>query len=362
MKVAIVHDDLVQWGGAEKVLLAISEMFPEAPIYTSIYRPSNKLIKQYFGSKDIRTSFLQKLPAFKWLYRGQLPLYSLAFEQFDFSQYDLVISQTTRFAKAIITKPATLHLSYCHTPPRFLWHLSGELGLAKWLDPMLSMLRLHDQIVSSRVDYWLAGSFNAQRRLAKFYRVDSTVLQPFVDDQLLAYPLPSTGDYFLVISRLNRYKNIELVVKTFNQLGWPLVIVGHGPQQDQLIHQAGSNIQFKSNLTDQELRKILAGAKAVIVAAEEDFGMVAIEAQSMGKPVIAFSQGGSVETVIEAKTGLFFHELSRENLISTLQRFNTINWQPAKIRQHAKQFSRQKWQIKFQKLLNSVVTSYTINR
>ncbi|MEK6808074.1 MAG: glycosyltransferase family 4 protein, partial [Nanoarchaeota archaeon] len=169
MRVAIVHDDLVQWGGAERVLLGLTEIFPDAPIFTSVYDPDNLVLKRHFVNKKIVTSFLQKIPGWGSLYKILLPFYPLAFEQFDFSEFDLVISHTTRFAKSIITKPATIHICYCHTPPRFLWHLSGKgsYGLGEIL---MTKLRLYDQVSSKRVDHFLAGSINAQKRIKKIYR------------------------------------------------------------------------------------------------------------------------------------------------------------------------------------------------
>src|SRR3989338_5581154 len=168
MRVAIVHDDLVQWGGAERVLLGISEIYPDAPIYTSVFDRTNSTLLQNFGTKKIIASFLQNIPGWKSLYKTLLPLYPLAFEQFDFSDFDLVISHTTRFAKSIITKPKTKHVCFCHTPPRFLWHFSGlgNMGLGEIL---MTKLRIYDQVTARRVDYFIAGSENARKRIKKVY-------------------------------------------------------------------------------------------------------------------------------------------------------------------------------------------------
>ena len=209
MKIALVHDDLVQWGGAEKVLWEISEMFPKAPIYTSVFDQNNSLITEKFGNKKIMTSFLQKIPGWRGLYRPMLPLYPLAFESFDFSEFDLVISQTTKFAKAIITTPKTKHICLIHTPPRFLWHLPSDRS-SVLLSPVFSYLRWYDQISARRVDYYLAGSLNCQQRLRKVYQVDSTVLYPFVDETLKPKTEPFNGGYYLLIARLNEYKNAQL--------------------------------------------------------------------------------------------------------------------------------------------------------
>src|SRR3989344_5672572 len=179
MRVAIVHDDLVQWGGAERVLEGICEIFPEAPIFTSVFDRKNLELKKRFGNKKVITSFLQKLPGWKSLYKPLLPLYPIAFEQFDFSKFDLVISHTTRFAKCIITKPTTKHICYSHTPPRFLWNFSGE-KYSKYLNPLFSKLRILDRVSSKRVDHFLAGSDNAKRRIKKIYKTNSKVVYPFI--------------------------------------------------------------------------------------------------------------------------------------------------------------------------------------
>src|SRR3989344_7089135 len=196
MKIALVHDDLIQWGGAEKVLAEISNIFPDAPIYTAISDLKNPHLARNFKGKKIFTSFLQKLPMHVRLYKALLPLYPIAFEQFDFSQYDVVLSHTTRFAKSIITKPETKHICYIHTPPRFLWNFSGEK--THWfLEPFFNNLRKFDLISSKRVDYWVAGSKNCQKRLKKIYGVESNVLYPFVDVEDYNQVKSFNGDYYL---------------------------------------------------------------------------------------------------------------------------------------------------------------------
>ncbi len=224
MRVAIVHDDLVQWGGAERVLQGLTEIYPEAPIYTSVYDINNQILKKMFGSKKIVTSFLQKIPLWRKLYKAMLPLYPLAFEQFCFDGYDLVISHTTRFAKSIITKPSVKHISYCHTPPRFLWHFSGEKSYG-WGEALLTQLRIYDQISARRVDFFLAGSENAKKRIEKIYRVDSEVVYPFVDLERFKGVEGFHGGYFVVIGRPNEYKRFDLAKKACGQLKVPLRLV-----------------------------------------------------------------------------------------------------------------------------------------
>lgn len=360
LKVAIVHDDLVQWGGAERVLLAISELFPEAPIYTSLYDLDHTILKQKFAGKTIMTSFLQKMPFWKKFYRGLVPIYPLAFEQFDLSGFDLVISHTTRFAKSIITKPNTLHICYCHTPPRFLWHFSGDLKIPALVQPLLSWLRLYDQISSHRVDRWLAGSYNCQRRLRKIYQVDSVVLQPFVDDIFLNTKLVKTNqDYYLVVARLLPYKNVELVIRTFNQLGTKLIIIGTGPQQNFLKQLANPNVSFIEQASDEVVRQKIQQSKAIVIAAEEDFGMVSLEGQALGKPIIAYGKGGSLESVVDGKTGVLFDQLTEESLTTAITKFEKMTFKPINCRQNAARFSHSKFITQFEELISQITSKYT---
>ncbi len=304
MRVAIVHDDLVQWGGAERVLEAICEIYPDAPIYTSVFDQNNKELAKRFGNKKIQTSFLQIIPGWKTLYKGLLPFYPIAFEQFDFSGFNLVISNTTRFAKSIITKPGTTHVCYCHTPPRFLWHFSGETSYG-WLELLMSKLRIYDVVSARRVDYFLAGSGNAKRRIKKIYRMDSKVVYPFIDLGRFMEVKSSSGDYFVIVGRPTKYKRFDLAIKTCKRLNLPLKIISGG-------------------LEDAEVIKVLADCKALIIPGEEDFGITALEAQALGKPVIAYRKGGAMETVIEGKTGIFFDEQTIESLSLAIIRFNSL--------------------------------------
>lgn len=350
MKVALVHDDLVQWGGAERVLLALSELFPEAPIYTSVFNSNNPILAQKFKNKIIVPSFMQNIPGWRNMYRMLLPLYPLAFEQFDFSEFDLVISHGTRFAKSVITKPRTKHIHYSHTPPRFLWNFSGETS-SKLLYPYLSFLRLYDQISSKRVDKWIAGSKNCQKRLEKIYRVDSKVCEPFVDDIFLRQE-PFDGGYFLMVSRLNSYKKVDIAVKAFKDNGFVLKVVGTGPQFNELKGIAGDNIEFLSRIDENLLANLFAGCRALIVTAEEDFGLTALEAQACGKPVIAFGKGGVTETVIEGKTGVFFSEQTEKGLQSALEKFDIMRFDSKEIIKHAEKFSKSNFKKKFRQAMN----------
>ncbi len=335
MRVAIVHDDLVQWGGAERVLLGLCEIYPDAPIYTSVFDDRNELLQGKFGSKKIITSFLQNIPGWRKLYKLMLPLYGLAFEQFDFSQFDLVISQTTRFAKSIVTKPETKHICYCHTPPRFLWHFSGvgNFGLGEVL---LSKLRIYDAIAARRVDHFIAGSENAKKRIKKVYRVDSKVVYPYIDLERFQGIESFDGGYFLVIGRPNRYKRFDLAQKACQKLGLDLKMISGGLNDEMVVH-------------------ILAGCKALIIPGIEDFGLTSLEAQALGKPVVAFAEGGALETVIPSKTGLFYNKQTEESLADVLKKLDSVKIKPIDCTANAAKFSKEKFISNFKQIVASML-------
>ncbi len=353
MRVALVHDDLVQWGGAERVLLGLCEAFPEAPVFTSVYDKANPVLRQQFAGKKVITSFLQKIPGWRDFYKTMLPLYPIAFEQFDFSGFDLVISQTTRFAKSVITKPGTTHICYCHTPPRFLWNFSGERppGIFK---PYFNYLRRFDLISSQRVDVWAAGSVNAADRIKKVYKADSKVIYPFIDLARFSGVETFDGGFYLVISRLNRYKRVDLAVVAANKLKLPLKVVGVGPERSNLERLAGPTVEFLGRVDDNLAIKLLAGCKALIVAGEEDFGLTPLEAQALGKPVIAYGVGGALETVIPGETGIFFHNQSVESLVEALNELDKLGFNQIKCISQARKFSRENFILSFKGLANSV--------
>lgn len=365
MRVAIVHDDLVQWGGAERVLEGLCEIFPDAPIYTSVFDKENLELQKRFGSKVIRTSFLQDLPGRNLFYKTMLPLYGIAFEQFDFSEFDLIISHTTRFAKSIITKPKTKHICYCHTPPRFLWKLSNE-RTPKYLETFLSKLRIYDSISARRVDYFLAGSKNAAIRIKKIYKKDSKVLFPFIDLDRFKNVESWDGGYFVVIARLNKYKRVDLAVSACLELGVPLKIIGSGSELENFRFWASQNdkgnlIEFLGNLDDDIVVQVLAGCKALIMPGVEDFGLTSLEAQALGKPVIAYQAGGALETVIEGKTGILFQEQTVESLIKALLKISSkarpaFSWDPEDCRSNAKNYGKSQ----FAKKLNDIIYSYDL--
>jgi len=343
-KVAFVADWLVNRGGAERVLLSLRELFPSAPVYTSIYNPDRL---PGFEDASMITSFLQKLPAAKTKHTLYFPLMPYAFEQFDFSAYDIVISSSHSAAKGIITKPRTLHISYCHSPMRYCWDNShayiDQYGLnpllAKPAKKMITRMRLWDRAAADRVDFFIANSKYIKKRIQKYYRRDSTVIHPPVDTSFFSEPA-KIGEYFLAVGRLTPYKRFDLIIDIFNELKWPLVIVGTGKDEKKLKALAKENIRFLGDIADEELKNIYKKSIALIFPQVEDFGLTPLEAMSSGKPVIAFAEGGALETIDPGRTGLFFTEQKGEHLKKTLLEFEALKWNPSDIRKHARLFDK----------------------
>lgn len=354
MRIALVHDDLMQWGGAEKVFAEISNIFPEAPIYTALADFKNPLILKNFKGKKIVTSFLQKIPFYRKLYKPLLPLYPIAFEQFDFSGFDLVISHTTRFAKSIITKPETIHVCYIHTPPRFLWNFSGENP--DFLPALLLLsLRKFDLISAKRVDFWIAGSKNCRQRLQKVYKVDSEVLYPFVDTEKYNPQNRFEGDYYLIISRLNKYKKVDVALEAFKRSGRKLIVVGSGPEYKSLKNNISEKISFLGKVSNELLESLISGCQALIITAQEDFGMTAIEAQNFGKGVICFSKGGALETVINGKTGVYFEKQTPQSLNEAIDKFESLKIEADDCLANANKFSKSNFKKKLLELVQKAM-------
>jgi glycosyltransferase involved in cell wall biosynthesis len=344
-KVALVHDHLFQHGGAENVLLSIHEIYHLAPIYTLVF---DQLKAKEFAKKKIITSFINRLWGARRHFKWFLPLMPLAWEQFDFSAYEVIISSSSAFCKGLLMPPNTMHISYCHSPTRYLWSDAqsyvAELNQPKiikfFLPPMLNRLRQWDFQAAQRVDYFIANSQFVAKRIKKYYRRDAKVIYPPVAVDQFAVSERS-GDYYIIVSRLRPYKRVDLAVKAFNQLGLPLVVVGAGEEYANLISQAKTNIKFVGEVTEQEKCRLLQDAKAFIFPQEEDFGISAVEAMACGKPVIAYRSGGALETVVENKTGIFFAEQSWESLVEAVLKFEKIknNFNALEIRQWAEKFS-----------------------
>ncbi len=346
MKVALVHDYLNQMGGAERVVLAFHELFPDAPVYTSIYDP--KRVDAAFQKMDIRTSFMQKLPLVKKHHQPFLPLYPFAMESLDLRGYDLVLSSSSAFGKGVITRPGTMHICYCHTPMRWCWNYEEyvereHLGkVARSVLPyFITKLRVWDQTTSMRVDHFIANSPVVAERIQKYYRRDAVVIPPPVEtSRFLFDPAGQVEDYFLVVSRFMPYKRIDLAIEACNRLKLPLVIIGGGRDEQRLKKLAGPTISFKGRLSDEEVLHYYAHCRALILPGEEDFGITPLEAQASGRPVIALGAGGALASVIDGVTGAFFQEQTVESLTETLATFDESSYDRQAIRNHALEFDK----------------------
>ncbi len=348
MKLALVHDYLVQDGGAERVLQALQEIWPEAPTFTLFFDPDRL---PAFRGRDIRTSFLQRAPLIKTKYQMYVALMPTAVEHLDLTDYDVVLSNTSAFAKGVIVRRDALHLCYCHTPTRYLWSDTHsyvqELRLPRMakslLLPILSYLRLWDRQAAERVDAFIANSKTVEERIKKYYRRESRVIHPPVEvDRFFVSPEPKR--YFLAGGRLVAYKRFDVIIEAANRTGLPVKIFGTGPIEEELRRRAKPNIEFLGKVSDEERARLYANAKAYIHPQEEDFGITAVESMASGRPVLAYRKGGATETVIDGVTGQFLDEQSWEELADAMIRFEDGRWDPARIRAHAETFHQRQFQ------------------
>ncbi|MDA3815204.1 MAG: glycosyltransferase [Patescibacteria group bacterium] len=347
MKIAIVHDYLIQYGGAERVLEALCEIWPHAPIYTLIH--DSKKVHERFSDKRVKTSFLQNIPFTKNNHRIFPPLMMLAIEQFNFDYYDIVISDSSSFAKNIITNPSTLHISYCHTPMRYAWddcqYYTQEFGfpklLKKFIPFFMNYIRNWDYIATSSVDSFIANSNFVNGRIKKYYNRSAKTIHPPVEvDNFYISPEDQLGDYFLMVGRMMKYKKMDTVIEAFNKLGLPLKIVSRGPEFKNLKKIAGNNIEFTGRVSEKKLQEIYSKAQAFIFPQEEDFGIVAIEALASGRPIIAFRSGDIVEHIEEGRSGLFFDNQNKEDIIKAVKKFQKIKFNSNFIRSSALKFNK----------------------
>jgi glycosyltransferase involved in cell wall biosynthesis len=329
LKVAIVHDWLTVMGGGEKVVESLLDIFPHAPIYTTMAIRNN--LSPKLVAADIRTSFLQKnVKGDKANHQKYLPWMPAAFESFDLNEYDLVISSSSCCAKGVITGSQTTHICYCHTPTRYVWEHFYEY--TKNMNPLkkrillyyMNYLRTWDYAAAQRVDHFIANSKFVAGRIKKYYRREAEVIYPPVRTDYFT-PGDEDGDFFLVVSRLVGYKRIDLAVDAFNKLGLPLVVIGDGSERKTLESSAKSNITFLGWQSDDVVRDYMRKCKALIFPGEEDFGITPVEVQSCARPVIAFSNGGALETIIPGVTGVFFDSQEANSLIAAIKSLNEIS-------------------------------------
>lgn len=354
LKVAIVQEWLVTVGGSDKVVKAILDVFPQADVYTLV---AKKEICDELGIDwaKVHTSFIQKMPLGTKKHRAYLPLFPFAIEQFDLRGYDIVISSSHCVAKGVLTKADQLHICYCHSPIRYVWDMCNEYleeshlakGVKSWLVRyLLHRIRKFDVSTANRVDYYISNSDYVGRRIAKTYRRESTTIHPNIDIRNFEY-CGEKQDYYLASSRLVAYKRIDMIVDAFNRMpDKRLVVIGGGPQLEMLRKKAGTNIEVMGYQPFDVLKERMQHAKAFVFAADEDFGMIPIEAQACGTPVIAYGHGGSLETVSGGKTGLFFNEQTPEAVIEAVNKFEAMGEQPFKYedcRKWAEGFSEERF-------------------
>ncbi len=352
MKVAIVHDWLVAYAGADRVVDQMHVLFPNAPIYTLVYDKKN--MPKRFETYDIRTTFVQKIPFATRIYKWLLTLMPRAFEQLDLMAYDLVISSCSCCSKGVITRPDAVHICYCNTPIRYAWDFYHVyLKQAHWLKRLvmpsqMSRIRLWDYAAAGRVDHFIANSNYIAKRIQKYYRREADVIYPSVHINEMTPP-DHPDDYYLMVGRFTHYKRMDLGVLACVALGKRLIVVGGGEMEKTMRALANQNVTFLGKKSDEEIRTLYRNAKAFLFPGEEDFGITVVEAQSAGCPVLAFGRGGALETVRDGETGYFFDEQSKESLMQCMERFEKegVAYDRQAIKEHSKQFSEERFRCQF---------------
>ncbi|MBP9773797.1 MAG: glycosyltransferase [Candidatus Peribacteraceae bacterium] len=368
MKVALVHELLTMRGGAERVLKIAADLFPEAPIYTLLY--DEKKLGDWFPANRVRPSSLQRFAGISTNHHLYLKHFPAAVEAWDFSQFDLVISFSSAFAHGIICNGRPKHICYVHSPARYLWDRTHDVlstadhGLfgslkRRHLEKIFHTLRIWDSEAADRPDKLLAASKEVQRRIELYWRRESDVVYPPIDDSWLdntKYELRSTNyeKSFLIVSTLARYKRIDLAIQACNELNLPLTIVGDGPDKNRLKSIAGPTVRLRGHLAHAAVRELYKSATATIFPGEEDFGLVPLESMACGTPVIAYGKGGALETVIAGKTGTFFDEPTVESLKKVLMDFDATRFDPSDCRKQAEKFNRTQFEAQLRKAIEEL--------
>jgi glycosyltransferase involved in cell wall biosynthesis len=359
-RVALVHDYLIQDGGGERVLQALQEIFPQAPTFTLFYDPERA--HQDFIGKDIRTSKLATWPFIRGREEWTLPFMPMEIERFDLSSYDLVISSSISFSKGVIVPPGALHICYMHTPTRWLWEdrvsyideLPQPRIIKRFLQPLLHRLRQWDRLAAERPDVIVTNSEISKKRIQRYYRREAQIIHPPVD--LSSIPLSThVGSYWITGGRLVAYKRFDLTVRAFTKLNMPLKVFGIGPELERLKKIAGPKIEFLGRVSDKEKIQLIEESIGFIHPQIEDFGITAVEAMAMGKPVIAYGKGGASETVIPGVTGVHLEAQSWEDIGDAVIRFDSSHYDPQAIRQHAERFSKERFIEQFSTMIYSLV-------
>lgn len=358
MKLAIVHDFLTQYGGTERCLDALKEIFPDAPIYTLLY--DREKLPQY-KNWDIRTSFLQKCPLWKKNHYIYFPFYQNIIERFDLSDYDIVLTISVNYAKGVILNENTMHICYCITPSRFAYSMEERYinnfnsFYKKPIKFLVKRFKNWDMKTKERPHYYITISNCVKERIKKYYNKDSEVIYPPINtDFFKSFEDKTRDDFYLLIARFKEFKNIPLAIKAFNKLEKPLFIVGSGDNEEYFRKISNKNIRFLGELDSRKQKDMhyyYSNCKALILPSEEDFGIVSVETQACGRPVIAFAKGGALETVIAGRTGVFFDEETPESLHSAVKRFEKIKFDRESIRQNALKFDKKIFKEKIKEFI-----------
>ncbi len=358
--------------GGEKCLEVLCELFPDATLYTLLHKKGS--VSETISRMKIKTSFIQKLPLALNHYQKYLPLFPTAIEQFNLTEYDLVISSSHCVAKGVITRPETCHICYCYTPMRYAWEMydvyfnPNTVGpLVRWTIPLfMNYLRRWDEKSADRVDYFAAISETVKARIQKHYHRDAGVIYPPADVDFYSLS-KNTGDYFLVTSALVPYKRVDLAILAFNESNLPLLVIGEGVEKNKLRKLARGNINFLDWQNPSDLKKYYSECKALIFPGEEDFGIVPVEAQACGKPVIAYGRGGVTESVKGAypdqeitsnHTGIFFYPQTKEALMDAVQRFESVQFDPERVRENVLRFDRKIFKEKIEEFIEVKFAEY----
>ena len=364
MAVALVHDWLTGMRGGERVLEALCGMYPDADIFTLYHRRGS--VSAGIERHRIRTSFVQRLPLAGTYYRQYLPLFPMAVEQFDLDPYDLVISSSHCAAKAVVPSRRARHLCYCHSPMRYAWDQfdayfgparTGRLASRWFYRPLLARLARWDASTATRVHRFVANSTHVAERIRRYYNRAATVVYPPVDTIFFQPAAISPGSHFLIVSALVPYKRIELAIEACDRVGAALRIVGDGPDRARLEARAGRTVEFLGRLSDEAVRDEYRRALAVVLPGEEDFGIVPVEAQACGRPVVALGRGGALETVADSDTGVLFAEPDMASLAAALDRVARLRFDSTRISQHAQRFSHDRHVRRMREVIDDTIAA-----
>jgi glycosyltransferase involved in cell wall biosynthesis len=360
MRTALVHDWFLTYGGAERVLEQIALLFPDAPVYGVLLDPA--AMPPDLARRPLHQTWIARLPRARRWYQRYLPLMPWAIEDLDLSAYDLVISDCSAVAKGVLTRSDAVHVSYIHTPTRYLWDMyqqyrreeAGPLARAV-LSPSFSWLRQWDRLAAERPDVLVANSYAVRRRIQKHYRRESRVVFPPVAVDAFT-PASGPGEYYLVLSRLVPYKRFDLAVAACTRLGRPLVVAGDGPDRPRLQRMAGPSVRFVGRVSESDKARLMANARALLFPGEEDFGITLVEIQAAGRPAVAYARGGALDIVEPGRTGVLFAEQSVEALVAAIAEAERTRWDPAYIRQAAERFRPERFRSEMAAVIDEAVS------